>query len=168
MSFDIGQTVKCNHVDKYGNSYTAPDKVTMCPKCAGTGEYYDFVWKVTDGNVDQVRDNPLLQELVVKGVMTGKGENKFHPEYGTSITSSVGVPMASAEAVIRLFEREIAKALGGIRIRQNQQLEIGQEMSDDELIHSIENLDVRLIDERTVNATMTIIAESAKSLTFTI
>lgn len=168
MSFDIGQTVLCDHVDRYGDSYNTPERLSMCPKCAGSLEYYDFSWTVVSGDLYLVEDNPLLQELCIKAVMTEKGSNILHPNYGTSISSSVGATSASVEAVARLVEREIIRAVGSVRFRQDQQLELGQEMTDDELIHSLEGIDMRIRDERTLQVTLHIVAESGVMLTFVI
>lgn len=168
MSFDIGKTIPCDHVDRYGNTYHSPERINLCPKCAGSNEYYDFVWSVVSGDVELVEDNPLLQELCVKAVITAKGDNIFHPSYGTSIVDSVGAPSSSIEAVARLVEREIVKGIGAVRFRQDQQLELGQEMSDDELLHSLDGIEIGIADERTLSVTLRIIAESGRSLVFTI
>lgn len=168
MSFDIGQTVPCDHTDRYGNIYNTPETINLCPKCGGLEEYYDFVWKVADGNIDLVDDNPLLQELVIKAVLTEKEDNIFHPNYGTSIYASVAAPSTSIEAVARLVEREVAKAVGGVRFRQDQQMQLGQQVTDDELIYSVEGLDLRIVDERSLAITLMVIAESGRSLTIVI
>lgn len=164
MSFDIGKMIDCDHIDRYGNNFNDPTLVNSCPKCAGRLEYYDFYWQPTDGNIEQVVNVDLLLELVVKAVLTEIKENIFHPGYGTSIHTSVAAPSSSIEAVTRLVEQQIAKAVGGVRFRQNQLLELGIEMSDDELIYALRGLDVRLADARTLSITMAVIAESGQSV----
>ena len=164
MSFDIGKMVDCDHIDREGNSYNTPVLVNGCPKCAGRLEYYDFYWKPTDGNIEQVEDVDLLVELVVKAVLTSIGDNIFHPRFGTSIYTSVAAPSTSIEAVTRLIEQQVTKAVGGVRFRQNQLLELGIEMSDDELVYALQGLDVRMADERTLSVTMMVIAESGQSV----
>lgn len=164
MSFDIGKMVDCDHIDRFGNSYNTAALVSSCPKCAGELEYYDFYWKPTDGNIEQVVNVDLLVELVVKAVLTEIGENVFHPNFGTSVYTSVAAPSASIEAVTRLIEQQVAKAVGGIRYRQDQLLELGVEMSDDELVYALQGLDVRMTDERTLSITMMVIAESGQSV----
>lgn len=164
MSYDVGQTVQCDHEDRYGHVYMGAE-IVFCPKCNGTGEYYDLVWNLSNGNIQPVERLPLLEELVVKGVMTVKSENPFHPEYGTSIVKSVGSPLASPQAVTRLIEQEVSEALAAIRSRQNQQMAVGQYMSKDEVIYSISQLNVSMIDERTMRVSMDVVAESGKTIT---
>jgi len=164
VSFDIGKTIRCDHIDRAGNSYNTPELVDRCPKCAGAEEYYDFEWKVTDGDVDQVDDVDLLVELVVKAVLTEINDNIFHPNFGTAIYTSVAAPSSSVEAVARLVERQVAKAVGGIRFRQDQLLELGVEMSDDELVYALQGLDVRIVDERTIKISMIVVAESGRAV----
>lgn len=164
MSFDIGKMVACDHIDRLGNSYNTPALVAGCPKCAGKLEYYDFYWKPTDGNIEQVVDVDLLVELIVKAVLTEISDNIFHPNFGTSIATSIAAPSSSIEAVTRLISQQVTKAVGGIRYRQNQMLELGVEMSDDELVFALQGLDVRMVDERTLSVTMMVIAESGQSV----
>jgi len=168
MSFDIGQTILCNHIDRFGNTYTDPSQIDRCPKCHGKGDYYDLVWNATSGEVSKVEDLSLLQELAVKAVLTSKGDNIYHPSYGTAITDSVAAPSSSVDAVARLIEQQVVQALGGVRFRQDQQLEIGQVMTDDELIRAISGIEVEIIDERTLKVVLSIIAESGSTSTFTI
>lgn len=164
MSFDIGKMIQCDHVDRYGNSYNTPALVDRCPKCAGSLEYYDFEWQITDGNIAQVVDINLLVELVVKAVLTEIKDNIFHPNYGTVIYTSVAAPASSVEAVARLVEQQVSKAVGGVRFRQDELLQLGVEISDDELIYALQGLDVRILDARTLKITMAVIAESGKSV----
>ena len=164
MSFDIGQTIQCDHTDWDGTIYLGND-IAFCPKCNGAGEYYDLVWNLTNGDIRPVTNLPLLEELTVKSVMTVKGENPFHPMYGTSIVKSVGSPLASPQAVTRLIEQEVTEALAAMRQRQNQQMAVGQYMSKDEVIYSISQLNVTMIDARTMRVTMGVVAESGRTLT---
>ena len=166
MSYDIGMTVTCDHEDRYGTVYTGAN-IAFCPKCNGTGEYYDMVWNLNNGNIRPVERLPLLEELVVKGVMTIKGENPFHPAYGTSIVKSVGSPLSSPQAVTRLIEQEVSESLAAIRSRQNQQMAIGQYMSKDEVIYSITQLNTAMVDARTMRVTMDVVAESGRTITIT-
>ena len=164
MSFDLGQMVTCDHVDRYGNVYTGVN-IVLCPKCAGAGEYYDMTWNLSNGNPQPVEDLALLEELSVKAVLTIKGEDAFNPTYGTSIITSVGTPLSSMQAVTRLIEQEVTDALASLRARQNQQRAVGQYMSKDEVIYSVSQLNVTLIDSRTLRVIMDIVAESGNTVT---
>lgn len=106
----------------------------------------------------------LLVELVVKAVLTEIKDNIFHPNYGTAIYTSVAAPSSSVESVARLVEQQVAKAVGGVRFRQDELLQLGIEMSDDELIYALQGLDVRILDARMLKVTMAIIADSGKSV----
>ena len=163
MSFDVGGMVMCDHVDRYGKTYSG-DELYLCPKCFGAGEYYDLSWSIVNGAINPIVDLTLLEELVVKGVLTIKGENPFHPVYGTSIMESIGVPLASPMSVTRLIEQEVSDSLAGVRARQKQQTSVGQYMSQDELIYAVSNLKVVVTDPRTIRVDMTIVAESGKEI----
>ena len=173
MSFDIGKTIQCDHIDYTGKFWGEQDasgkyiKISGCPKCLGRGYYYDLEWNSADGNVTQVEDLELLQELCVKAILTKIKSNKFHPEYGTSIYDAIAT-VSSTDYMARLLETEIEKAFGYLRYRQEMQLQVGQEMSDDELIYSVPHIDFQFIDERTLKVIMDIVAESGKDITFEI
>jgi len=164
MSFDIGKTVKCNHIDYTGRYWGDPTEINGCPRCKGEGEYYDLSWDIVSGEAEQVDDIDLLEELVIKAVLTEIGDNKFHPEYGTSIIGSIG-NAASVESVARTVEMEVGKALGQLYLRQQQQLQLGQSMSEDELIYKVDRVETRIVDARTLTVALTVIAESGRGTT---
>ena len=166
MSFDIGYSVKCDHVDRFGTSYLA--NTFACPKCEGTDYYYDMSWNSATGNLYQVINLELLEELSMKSVLTIKGNCPLHTEYGTSITKSVAAPSTSMESVIRLVESEVTAALAGLRGTQDMQLSIGQEVTEDEHIYSIQDIKVYAVDARTIQVEIGIITEAGKSMTFTV
>lgn len=164
MSFDIGKTIACNHVDNFGYYWGSPDEVEGCPKCRGANEYYDLAWNIGTGEPDFVEDLTLLAELTLKAVLTEVGDNRFHPNYGTSIMRSIA-NLRTAETVARTLETEIARVLGQLYLRQQQQIQIGQEMSDDELIHSIDRVETTVRDPRTLYVEVILVAESGKETT---
>ncbi len=164
MSFDIGKTIKCDHLDYTGKYWGDPTEINGCPKCRGEEEYYDIAWDVASGDAVNVEDLDLLEELVVKAVLTETRDNRFHPEYGTSIVGSVGNAI-SVETVARTVETEVGIALGQLYLRQQQQVQLGQEMSSDELIYMIERVETRIVDELTLHVAVTVIAESGREAT---
>lgn len=161
MSFDIGKTIACNHVDNLGYYWGDPDEVTGCPKCRGANEYYDLAWNIGLGEPDYVEDLTLLMELTLKAVLTQVGDNMFHPNYGTSIMGSIA-NLKTIETVARTLETEIAKALAALYLRQQQQIQLGQEMSDDELINRIDKVETVVRDPRTLNVEVIVVAESGR------
>lgn len=163
MSFDIGKTIACNHVDHLGYYWGNPGEVEGCPKCRGANEYYDLAWNIGLGEPDFVEDLTLLSELTLKAVLTEIGDNKFHPNYGTSIMGSIA-NLRTVETVARTLETEIAKAMASLYLRQQQQIQLGQEMSDDELINRIDKVETVVRDPRTLNVEVIIVAESAKEV----
>ena len=101
----------------------------------------------------------MLKELTLKAVLTQVGDNKFHPNYGTSIMGSIA-NLRTVESVARTLETEIAKALASLYLRQQQQMQLGQEMSDDELIKRIDKVETIVRDPRTLNVEVIVVAES--------
>lgn len=164
MSFDIGKTIGCNHVDNFGYYWGNPDEIEGCPKCRGANEYYDLAWDIGLGEPDYVEDLTLLMELTLKGVLTQAGDNRFHPNYGTSIMGSIA-NLRTVETVARTLETEIARALAALYLRQQQQIQLGQDMSDDELVHRIDKVETVVRDPRTLNVEVIIVAESGKDVT---
>lgn len=167
MSFDIGKTIQCNHIDWTGKSWATSNLISGCPKCGGWGTYYDFEWNEADGSVRTVIGLNLLQEFVVKAVITIKGTNPFHPEYGTAISDSVAA-LATESYVKRMVEHEVAAALGQVYLRQQMQQQAGQELSEDELIYEIAKVVLRFIDERTISIYLSIVTESGREIEFTV
>jgi len=167
MSFDIGKTIACNHLDYTGRYWGDPTEINGCPRCKGEGEYYDLSWGIVSGDAEHVEDLTLLEELVIKAVLTELGDNRFHPEYGTSIASSVGNAV-SMESVARTLELEVGRALGQLYLRQQQQVQLGQEMSSDELIYMVERIETRIVDARTITVAVTVVAESGSETTITV
>lgn len=164
MSFDIGKTIKCNHMDNFGYYWGNPNEIEGCPKCRGTNEYYDLAWAIGLGEPDYVEDLTLLMELTLKAVLTQTGDNKFHPNYGTSIIGSIA-NLRTVETVARTIETEIARALAALYLRQQQQIQLGQDMSDDELVHRIDKVETVVRDPRTLNIEVIVVAESGKDVT---
>jgi len=176
MSFDLGQRVICNHLDNGIDYKSMPD---TCPKCLGMNHfkdqnyadqyyYYDADWSFVNGSLIQVVDLPLLQELCLKAVLTVKENCVFHPEYGTSITASIAAATTSFEAVQRLIEKEVNVAMAGLQMRQDLQISLGQTLSDDERIYTVNRVDVSFMDARTLSVNIYITTVSGKDLVFAV
>ena len=174
MSFDTGKRIQCNHLD---NGIDYANNPPTCPKCLGVNHYkdqnyqdqyyyYDAEWSFVDGSLIKVEDLSLLQELCLKTIITVKGNCTFHPEYGTSITTSVAATTVSFEAVQRLIEREVNIAMAGLQLRQDLQISLGQTLTDDERIYTVNKIETTFIDERTLSVNLYITTESGKDLTF--
>lgn len=167
MSFDVGKTLQCNHVDYDGTYWGTPEKLSGCPKCRGTSKYYDLAWDIGGGEALQVSTLDLLQELTLKATLTQVGSNKFHPNYGTSLVNSIA-NLSTVESVARTAELEIGRALGQLYLRQQEQLRMGQPMDVDELIYQVDKLDLKIVDERTLRIDVTITTEGGKETTVVI
>jgi phage baseplate assembly protein W len=164
MSYDLGQRVLCNHLDRYGNDYKS--NPGACPKCLGLGYYYDMLWDNVTGNISKVEDLHLLQELCLKSILTEVGDNPFHPEFGTHITRAVASP--TSESTKRVVEKEVGVAMAGLKGRQDLQAAIGQSLSKDERIYQLKKIDVSLSasDSRNLKVNIYIVTESGKDLVY--
>ncbi len=163
MSFDTGSTQRCDHIDYTGYYWGNVNEVSACPKCHGSDDYYDYTFENGTGNAKHIVEAILLEELTVKAVLTIKGDNIFHPSFGTSISNSIG-DQSNLETVSRIIETEVQQTLGAFYLRQRQQLQLGQVMSDDELIYMVDQIVSRVIDPRILHISVTVIAESGKSV----
>ncbi len=167
MSFDVGKTIVCDHIDYTGKSWGAANEIMGCPKCLGQESYYDISFSSASGAVNKVEGVDLLEELVMKVVLTGVGDNPFHLEYGTSIRDSIGA-LNSYESFARVIEFEIERGSSLLYLNQQLQLQLGQTMSDDELIHSIGNIQLDFVTERLLKIRMQVVAESGKDIEFVV
>jgi phage baseplate assembly protein W len=67
--------------------YFVDDRV--CPRCFGSTIENDITLDEL-GEIETVKDNDLLAQIVIKAVLTEVGSNIYHPWYGSTIQSLIG------------------------------------------------------------------------------
>jgi len=144
-TFDIGMTLECDHVVD-GQAYS-PDE---CPRCNGTGYYYDFSLD-GKGRVVRLYGLPLLFEQIRKAFLTLRGENVFHEAYGTRLREFIGKTISEEDVVF-----EVESALGFIALNQQNQRAAGQSLADDEVLRELVSVEVVEKDPRSPEIRVTI------------
>lgn len=165
MSFDIGKSIECDHRDYDDDGNLVAYDLDSCPKCLGKGYYYDF--NLVSGNVEKVENLDLLEELAVKYVLTEQGTDRLNKSFGTNLLKILGEPGHSTfEALRRRLEREVVEALSVLRLRQIQQQETGQEVTDEEALARIDAVDVRFVEPRNLEVEVVLTNKAGQTVHF--
>lgn len=109
--------------------------VEDCPKCEGTSFYFDFAIDELGRAVIIQGDDKLTQD-VVKGTLTVKGSNPYHPWYGTILDTLIGTKIADFEKLKLLISQDIQELFSNIKDLQIQQSEV-QDVVDKERIEQL-------------------------------
>ena len=125
----------CDHVLSSGR-YT----LTTCPRCLGTGYYYDMKFNEV-GLVEQIIAEDKLAQELEKITLTPIGDNIFHDQYGTLVARS-HLTASTREIQETVLKRSIIDAV--LHLKQIQELEIsdGSPFSARELIARIEKVEI--------------------------
>lgn len=109
--------------------------VEDCPKCEGTSFYFDFSIDEL-GRVVLIEGDAKLTQDVVKGTLTIKGSNPYHPWYGTILDTLIGTKIADFEKLKLLISQDVQELFSNIKDLQIQQSEV-QDISDNERIEQL-------------------------------
>jgi hypothetical protein len=111
-----------------------------CPRCGGLGIEHDF--RVTDsGDYQVLRGRPLLVQECLKAILTVRGSNPFHAWYGSRISDSIGTKFTGGFFTSRV-ESEVRESLTKLQSLKKRQEELGQPVSDTEVIAQVLNVSV--------------------------
>lgn len=118
-----------------------------CPRCGGT--YVENDWRFsTLGDAVEIRNEDLLYQACLKAILTVKGSNPYHPNYGSNITTRIGRKAAGAAALI--IQEDVQQALLGVQNLQKKQ-KLYQSLTNEELLYRIDSVSVRpAVDDPTV------------------
>lgn len=106
-----------------------------CPKCDGTSFHFDFAIDEL-GRAVVIEGEEKLTQDVVKGTLTIKGTNPYHPWYGTILNTLIGSKIADFEKLKLLISQDIQELFSNIKDLQIQQSEV-QEIADKERIEQL-------------------------------
>lgn len=113
-----------------------------CPKCNGTGFYFD--WAVDElGQLVKIYDENKLIQDVVKGTYTIKGSNPFYLWYGTYFEALIGSKMTGFEQLKLVIAQDVNNFFNNLKDLQNQQARF-QQVSDRERIQSLISVAVNM------------------------
>lgn len=153
-AFDLSLKHVCNHVLASGTF-----RLTTCPRCLGTGYYYDI--KLTpDGLFETTSKIAKLQQELEKIVLT-EG-NPFHPDYGANLQARVGD--ISIQRLKPIIESDLRKAVGQLQMLQEQAVGVNI-FSSDELISHIDSIIIQESGQTGLQFSVNIITRSAQQIT---
>jgi hypothetical protein len=122
-------------------SYTSP--LGYCRKCFGTGLSYDYQVLDDGTGFKKVTGLSKLQQDCLKAILTVRGSNIFHTWAGTSVESTIGEKFNPL--VILDLKQEIGSVLSNLKRAQIEQSDY-QEVTDDELLDTVDSISVALAD----------------------
>lgn len=110
-----------------------------CPRCGAT--YVENDWRFDPvGDVITIANEDLLVQACLKAILTIQGSNPFHPRYGSALNTRIGQKAFGPTA--SLIQEDVAQALSRVQALQRGQRKY-QNVSDKELLYSIQSVDVR-------------------------
>jgi hypothetical protein len=110
-----------------------------CPRCGGT--YVENDWRFNPlGDVLQIQNENLLYQVCLKAILTVRGSNPYHPNYGSNLTRMIGSKATGATAL--LIQEDVQRVLQGVQNLQNNQRKY-QTLSNQEILYRIDSVSVR-------------------------
>ena len=155
MSTDIKYFCQCDH---YANHKQYD--YDLCPKCKGTGYYYDITFDVS-GNPVLATGTIKLQQEMLKIINDVRGNNQYFERWGSTIHNIIGMktvnmPAAKCEMAVRM-------SLEYLRLLQLIENDEYKNMTDDEILLDVESVQTDQFD-RGYNLHVTIKNQSEEIL----
>jgi len=164
MSYDIGQTIVCDHTDLNDLGELTTFDIDSCPKCLGTGYYYDFVF--INGQVPTVENEELLEEQVAKHVLTSRGTS-IYSDLGTKLLDYLAMPGSVSFTILkRRVEGEIREALSRFYLIQRSQEDNGQSVTDRETLYKIDSIEASLRSPRQLTVEVVLTNRAGRTVLF--
>ena len=128
------EQVRLNPIFKV--SYSAP--VERCPRCGATFVENDFRFTEV-GDPLFIENENLLYQAALKAILTDRASNPYHPSYGTSINSRIGLKAIGATATI--LNEDVRTALSNMQNQQAAQAKY-QRVTARERLFSVSSVNV--------------------------
>jgi len=129
----------CNH-NLSGTKYT----LNTCPRCLGKGFYFDIKFSPGGDIITINEEEKLLQELV-KVILTSKGNNPYHKEFGSVVSDSIGMLQEEGFREAKL-KQSIIEAVLRLKYLQRERITMGYKFSLKELIDKIQKIEIYEIE----------------------
>lgn len=110
-----------------------------CPRCGGTYVENDYRFDPS-GGILTIQNEDLLYQACLKAILTVQGSNPYHQQYGSKLTTRIGVKAIGASA--SLIKEDVRNALTQVQSLQTGQRKY-QSVQNRELLYSIDNVEVR-------------------------
>lgn len=140
----------------------------FCTKCNG-GNYLDDISYDVRGALVEQRDEYLLMQNVEKFIITTISSNPFHSYIGTGLKGLIGSKITNFGFLVSQITSEITRALQKFQDLQSQYQLTGRVVTPGELLQTVNSIDVLpdADDPTIVRATVSVTAQSGKTVTFT-
>ena len=114
-----------------------------CPRCGAT--YVENDWRFdANGEVVTIQNEDVLYQACMKAILTVKGSNAFHPNYGSKTLTRIGQKAVGSS--LNLIREDVMTALSQVKTLQNGQRNY-QTVSSRELLYTIQSVNVRVSAE---------------------
>ncbi len=121
---------------------------------------------ISNGRIQTLENEDKLQQQTLKIVVSTKG-GKYNPEYGSEIYDLIGKYALNDDALLPLMRSTIEEAMAFyIKIQDNQ--ELFQDMTDEEVLLRLEELDVQKISETDFSISGTLINRAGQNVNLNI
>jgi hypothetical protein len=152
--------------DYFEISYTTIP--TYCSKCAGNKFIDDISYDVR-GDLLTVRNEKLLMQSVEKFTVTRINSNPFHPFVGTGLIGLIGTRVTNPSFLVSQITAEESKTLQKLQDLQSQYQLTGREVTEGEMLQSIDNIQVTQDqdDPTILRMDVTVTAQSGQTVEFT-
>jgi len=152
--------------DYFEISYTT--LAEYCSKCVGNKFIDDISYDVR-GDLLTIRNEKLLMQNVEKFTVTRINSNPFHPFVGTSLMGLIGTRVTNPSFLVSQITAEESKTLQKLQDLQSQYQLTGREVTEGEMLQSIDNIQVTQDqdDPTILRMDVTVTAQSGKTVEFT-
>ena len=117
-------------------TYVAPPD--RCPRCRAT--YVENDWRFdVNGDLVLIENEDLLYQAALKILLTRKGSNPYHPNYGSPLITRVG--RKAVGGTTTLLQEDVRQALATMQSLQDQQRKL-QFVSVRERLYTVMSVDV--------------------------
>jgi len=130
----FSQPIKGNPVFKV----TYATSGARCRRCGGTYVENDIRFD-SQGQSLMIANEDLLYQASLKLLLTDKGSNPYHPQYGTNLRARIGSKAVSGVAT--LINEDVRKGLAELQSLQKEQSKY-QEVTYKERLYAISNVTV--------------------------
>jgi len=156
MSKDVKYFNACNHTVG-GKTYD----ISICPKCAGKGWYFDIYFDKT-GEVVVSEDEIKLQQEMLKVVIEHKNSNLFHEKWGSLLYKLIGTKNSQiTKNRVQVLARQAVEYLQKI---QKTEYKENQTLNDKEIIANVISVDVKSVGP--TGYLITILVENSTGQTY--
>ena len=143
-----GKAIRFNNRQKSSDDFFELTYITSladCPKCLGSGTYWDIALDKLGHEVVIENEAKLIQD-VVKGTFTIRGSNAYYSWYGTLFEALIGGKLSDLNRLKLAMAQDVTAFFSNLKDLQNQQAKY-QTLTDQERIEQLISISIQLPDQ---------------------